>query len=65
MYYNNDNNTLPLGMNVTDGVLIDTRTIKTKLKDKQKNYIITPKADESKPDTLKLNIFEYEICQSL
>lgn len=62
MYYNNENNTLPLGMNITDGILIDTRNIKTKLIDKQKNYIIKPILDQSKPEVLKVNIFEYEIC---
>lgn len=62
MYYNNENNTLPLGMNIIEGILIDTRCIKTKLIDQQKNYIITPVFDESKPELLKINIFEHEIC---
>ncbi len=62
MYYNNTNQTLPLGMHVTDGILIDTRNLKLELIKKNQNYIITPKIDEPKPETLKINIFEYEIC---
>lgn len=62
MYYNNTNQTLPLGMNVTDGILIDTRNLDLELKEKNQNYVIKQKIDESKPETLKINIYEYEIC---
>lgn len=62
MYYNNTNQTLPLGMNVTDGILIDTRKITANLKEKSQNYIIKPIRNSPKADVLKLNIFEYEIC---
>jgi len=62
MYYNNTNQTLPLGMNVTDGILLNTKRTNLKLKGKNQNYIIKVNQDEPKPETLKLNIFEYEIC---
>ena len=62
MYYNNTNQTLPLGMNVTDGILVNTKNMKLKVKEKNQNYIITANIDAPKPEILKLNIFEYEIC---
>ena len=62
MYYNNTNHTLPLGMNVSDGILIDTNKLDLKLKGKKQNYIINIKQDLPKPEALKINIFEYEIC---
>lgn len=62
MYYNNTNQTLPLGMNIEDGILIDTKILNLELKDKENNYIIKALDDESKPQTLKINIQEYKIC---
>ena len=62
IYYNNNNNTLPLGMHVTDGILIDTRKLELKAKHKDSNYIITSTTDEPKIEALKINIKEYEIC---
>ena len=62
MYYNNTNQTLPLGMHVTDGILINTKKLELKQKEKMQNYIITAKHNSHKPDTLKINILEYEIC---
>ena len=62
MYYNNTNQTLPLGMNVTDGILINTENLNLKLKEKNQNYIIKANTDMPKPETLKINIYEYEIC---
>ena len=62
MYYNNTNKTLPLGMHVTDGILLNLKDLNLELKQKDKNYIIKPNGDTPKPDTLKINIFEYEIC---
>ena len=62
MYYNNNNKTLPLGMHVTGGIIIYTKDLKLKQKEKLQNYIIKSKEDSSKPSTLKVNIYEYEIC---
>lgn len=62
MYYNNTNQTLPLGMHVTDGILINTKNLELKLKGKNQNYLIKANEDMPKPETLKLNIYEYEIC---
>ena len=62
MYYNNNNKTLPLGMHVTDGIIINTKDLKLKQKEKLQNYIIKSKEDSSKASTLKVNIDEYEIC---
>lgn len=62
MYYNNTNQTLPLGMNVTDSILINTENLNLKLKEKNQNYIIKANNDMPKPETLKINIYEYEIC---
>lgn len=62
MYYNNTNQTLPLGMHITDGILIDTRKLNLELKEKNQNYVIKQKMDEPKPEALKINIYEYEIC---
>ncbi len=58
MYYNNTNNTLPLGMHVKDGILINTNKMNLKLKQTNQNYIIKTKGDISKPETLKINIYE-------
>ena len=49
-------------MNVSDGILIDTNKLDLKLKGKKQNYIINIKQDLPKPEALKINIFEYEIC---
>jgi len=62
MYYNNTNQTLPLGMHVTDGILLNTKKLNMKLKEKSQNYIIKTHGDVPKPEALKVNICEYEIC---
>lgn len=49
-------------MHVTDGIIINTKDLKLKQKEKLQNYIIKSKEDSSKPSTLKVNIYEYEIC---
>lgn len=60
MYYNNTNQTLPLGMNVTDGILIDTRKTNIQTEKKGQKYRITLN-DKSKPIPLKLDIYECHI----
>ena len=62
IYYNNTNQTLPLGMNVTDGILIDTQKVKLEVDKKNENYIIKTKDSEAKPNAIKINILEYKIC---
>ena len=62
MYFNNTNQTLPLGMHVTDGILIDTKKVNLELKERNQNYIIKAKEDVAKPECLKIDIEEYEIC---
>lgn len=41
MYYNNTNQTLPLGMNVEDAILINTKKIKLECTSTSPNYIIS------------------------
>ena len=53
MYYNNTNQTLPLGMHVSDGILIDTKKIKLELKGKKQNYIIKTKRRQTKTGSIK------------
>ena len=62
MYYNNTNQTLPLGMNIIDGILIDTKVLELKQTNKDSNYIIRINKELLKPESLKINIHEYEIC---
>ncbi len=62
VYFNNANQTLPLGMHVTDGILIDTKKTNLELKEKNQNYIIKAEEDAVKPEYLKIDIEEYEIC---
>lgn len=62
IYYNNMNQTLPLGMNVSDGVLIDKEKLNLNLKCHEQNYVLKVAEGAVKPETLKINIYEYEIC---
>ena len=48
MYYNNTNQTLPLGMHVSDGILIDTKKLNLELKAKNENHIIKVKRRHAK-----------------
>ena len=64
VFYNNNNKTLPLGMDVSDGVLLDTSKINLKEIKKDKINIITyenPKNEMSKIMVKKINVIEYEI----
>jgi len=64
IYYNNTNRTLPLGMNITDGILIDTSLIELEEVGKEKFNIITyeePQNEMSKIIVKKLNVFEYQV----
>ncbi len=62
MYYNNANQTLPLGMHVTDGIIINVKEMKLKQNVKLQNYVINTNEDSAKHIARKINISEYEIC---
>ena len=59
MYYNNENQTLPLGMNITSGILLNLKKIKLKQIDTEENYKVEFKKNKTK--ALKLNISEYDV----
>ena len=59
MYYNNDNQTLPLGMNITSGILLNLKKIKLKNMGSDENYKLEFKTEKIR--ALKLNIFEYGV----
>jgi len=60
IYYNNVNKTLPLGMNVSDGILINTNNLELVKEDKTQNYVITMNS-KNEPKALKLEIYNYSI----
>ena len=60
MYYDNEHNTLPVGMNIDDYVLFDMSLYNLKLK-KQKVLRINEDIDEINNKTKLLCIYEYEI----
>ena len=49
-------------MHVTDGILLNAKELKFKLKNENDNYIVKAEQDAAKPRTLKIRIQEYEIC---
>lgn len=53
MYYNNTNQTLPLGMHVTDAILIDTKKLGIEFIQKNQNYIIKTKRRRTKTRNIK------------
>lgn len=59
MYYNNDNQTLPLGMNITSGILLNLKKLKLKNMGSDENYKLEFKTEKIR--ALKLNIFEYGV----
>ena len=60
MYYDNEHNTLPVGMNIDDYVLFDMSLYNLKLK-KQKVLRINEDIDEINNKTKLLCVYEYEI----
>jgi len=58
MYYNNTSKTLPLGMHVTDGILINTKNMDREFIKTSQNYIVKSKGDSPIPETIKINIYE-------
>ena len=64
VYYNNYNQTLPLGMSISDGIIINSNELKLKETNKNNFNIITyenPKNELSKIVVKKVNVIEYEI----
>ncbi len=59
IYYNNENQTLPLGMNITSGILLNLKKLKLKEISNEENYKIEFNAKDTK--SLKLNIYEYNL----
>lgn len=60
MYYDNENRTLPLGMNISDNVLLDMSMYTLKLK-KQKVFRINQDIDQINNKTKIVCAYEYEI----
>ena len=63
MYYDNVNNTLPKGMNISDNVLIDMSMYKIKLK-KQKVFRINKDINDIETKTKIVCVYEYEIQET-
>ena len=61
IYYNNTNKTLPIGMFVTDGILLNTKELNLNLIEKKQNYIINLNKQSKKPEPLRIDIHEYSI----
>ena len=59
-YYDNKNRTLPVGMNLSDKILIDMSKQKLELK-KQKLFRINQEIDEIKVKTKIICVYEYEV----
>ncbi len=62
MYYENTNRTLPLGMNVSDKILVDMGKLKLEPK-KQKLFRMNQKIDDYKVETKIICIYEYEAVE--
>jgi len=60
IYYDNTNKTLPLGMNLSDGILINTQKLNLTLKGNDSEHIIIDDKKEGSVKNIKVNIFEYE-----
>lgn len=58
-YYNNNNRTLPLGMNISDKILVDMSKLNLELK-KQKLFRINQEIDELRVETKIICVYEYE-----
>ena len=59
-YYDNMNRTLPVGMNVSEKILVDMKKLKLELK-KQKLFRINQQIDEMKVETKIICLYEYEV----
>ena len=63
MYYDNDNKTLPFGMNITSKCLVNLKDYEIMLKQKEKFRILKVE-EETKVATTKVNMYEYEIKEN-
>ena len=59
VYYDNNNHTLPLGMNISDKVVFDMNRYKLDLK-RQKVFRINQDIDEINNQTKIVCVYEYE-----
>lgn len=59
VYYDNTNRTLPLGMNISDKILVDMSKLNLELK-KQKLFRINQEIDEINTQTKIVCVYEYE-----
>ena len=59
IYYNNENKTLPLGMMISTGILLNTDNLKLKKEEKDTNYKIEFHEDGAK--ATELNIYKYDV----
>lgn len=58
-YYDNNNRTLPLGMNISNKILVDMSKLHLELK-KQKLFRINQEIDEMRVETKIVCVYEYE-----
>ncbi len=66
VYFENNNQTLPLGMNVTEGILLNNKVMKLELKAKQGIKMVTYKNPEDELSDIEIktiNVEEYEIME--
>ncbi len=64
VYFENNNQTLPLGMNVTEGILLNNKVMNLELKAKQEIKMVTYKNPEDELSDIEIktiNVEEYEI----
>ena len=62
-YYKNNNKTLPLGMNISDKILVDMSKLNLELK-KQKLFRINQEVDELRVETKIICVYEYEVINT-
>ena len=60
MYYDNNNNTLPLGMDISDKILVDLSMFDLRIK-KQKIFRINQDINEIDNNTKIVCVYEYEL----
>ena len=60
IYYNNDNKTLPNGMDISSKCLIDLKQYELQLVEKN-NFRLVKVEEENKIATIKVNVYEYEL----
>ena len=66
VYFENNNQTLPLGMDVTEGILLNNKVMNLELKAKQEIKMVTYKNPEDELSDIEIktiNVEEYEIME--